>query len=169
MFNFGGILVELWDVYDRNRIKTGKKHERGTPLVDGDFHLVVSAWIINSQEEILLTKRHPSKPHPNLWECTGGSVLAGENSFQGAIREVKEEIGIDLSSLNGKKIKSERRDVFNDFYDVWLFNHDFDITDTTLQQEEVSDAKWVTKLELENMYKNDELVPTLSYFKTFIT
>lgn len=31
----GGIPVELWDIYDKNRNITGKTHERGTPLSDG--------------------------------------------------------------------------------------------------------------------------------------
>ncbi|PLR80342.1 DNA mismatch repair protein MutT [Bacillus canaveralius] len=157
--------MELWDIYDINRNKTRRKHKRGVPLSAGDYHLVVHVWLVNKKGEILLTKRQQNKPHPNLWECPGGSVLAGENSLEGAIREVKEEIGIDLSKCNGKLIKSERRDVFNDFYDAWLFNQSVEITDITLQQEEVSDVKWVTKSELEHIYKSNNLVPTLSYFK----
>lgn len=34
---------------------------------------------------------------PLMWECVGGSVLRGESSVDGAVREVKEEVGIDLS------------------------------------------------------------------------
>ncbi|MGM0921330.1 MAG: NUDIX hydrolase [Bacillota bacterium] len=156
--------MEFWDIYDKNRNKTKRKHERGIPLSDGDYHLVVHVWIMNDKGEVLLTKRHQNKPSPNLWECPGGSVLAGEDSLEGAIREIKEEIGIDLYWRNGKLIKSERRDTFNDFYDVWLFNQSFEITNTTLQNEEVSDAKWVSKSELESIYKSNNLVPTLSYF-----
>ncbi|MCP1123721.1 hypothetical protein NKR74_10370 [Bacillus sp. 3103sda1] len=78
---------------------------------------------------------------------------------------MKEEVGINLSRSNGKLIKSERRDVYNDFYDVWLFNQSFEITETILQKDEVSDIKWVTKSELESMYDSNCIVPTLSYFK----
>ncbi|PEZ08178.1 DNA mismatch repair protein MutT [Bacillus sp. AFS018417] len=157
--------MEVWDIYDKNRNKTNKTHVRGTPLAVGDYHIVVHVWIRNKKDDILLTKRHPDKPHPNLWECSGGSILAGENSLDGAVREVKEEIGINLSRSNGKLIKSERRDVYNDFYDVWLFNQSFEITETILQKDEVSDIKWVTKSELESMYNSNCIVPTLSYFK----
>ena len=31
-----------------------------------------------------------------MWECVGGSVVKGEDSLLGAIREAKEEVGVDL-------------------------------------------------------------------------
>lgn len=31
-----------------------------------------------------------------MWECVGGSVIKGEDSLQGALREAKEEVGVDL-------------------------------------------------------------------------
>lgn len=63
----------------------------------GEYHLIIAAWIINSRQEALLTKRHPNEHYANLWECTDGSVLAVETSRNGALREVNEEIGINLS------------------------------------------------------------------------
>lgn len=137
--------MELWDIYDKNRNKTGEKHERGTPLSKGHYHLVASAWIMNDKGEFLIGKRHEDKKHPNLWECPGGAVLAGETSLEGVLREVKEEIGIDLEGRDYKLLKSERRDEFNDFFDAWLFTRSFELDETTLQPEEVTDVKWVTK------------------------
>ncbi len=157
--------MEVWDVYDKNRNKTNKMHVRGAKLSDGEYHIVVHVWIRNQMGEILVTKRHKNKTYPDLWECPGGSILAGESSLEGAVREVQEEIGINLLSSNGKIVKSERRDAYNDFYDVWLFDQSFELTDTVLQEDEVSDIKWVTKSELENMYHANCIVPTLDYFK----
>ena len=37
-----------------------------------------------------------------MWECVGGSVVKGEDSLQGAIREAKEEVGVDLLPENGQ-------------------------------------------------------------------
>ena len=73
--------MEFWDVYNKDRYKIGRKHERGMPLPDGDYHLVVSIWIVNNKQEILVAKRHPNKHYPNLWECPG-SVLAGEEVWK---------------------------------------------------------------------------------------
>jgi mutator protein MutT len=160
--------VEEWDIYDNYRNKTNRFHVRGTPFENGEYHIVVHVWIMNDKGEILLVKRHPKKPFPNLWECPGGSVLRGEDSCQAAIREVQEEIGVSLFLSNGKVIKSERRDHFNDFYDVWLFNQSFNLADCVLQKDEVSDSKWVTKRELHSMYNEKYLVPTLSYFRELL-
>ena len=96
--------MEYWDLYDKNRQKLNKIHLRGKELNEGEYHIVVNIWIINDQNKILLTKRHPNKIWPLKWECTGGSVIAGEDSFTGAIREVEEEIGIRLKKENGKLI-----------------------------------------------------------------
>lgn len=132
-------MAEIWDVYDAKRNKTGRKHKRGKVLPDGDYHLVIAVWIINGKQDILLTKRHPNKPYANLWECTGGSVLTGETSVDGALREVKEEVGIDLSGCKGNLARQERRDHY--FLDVWVFRHDVDIDDIVFQADEVINAK----------------------------
>ncbi|UOQ87170.1 NUDIX hydrolase [Gracilibacillus salinarum] len=160
--------MEIWDIYDQNRKRTGRTHKRGLPMADGDYHIVVSVWIINENGDILLTKRHPDKSHPNLWEGTGGSILAGENSLEGALREVKEEIGVPLSKKNGKLVKSTRRDGFHDFKDDWLFAENVDIRDVVLQEEEVVDIKWVTRKELKAMYDSHQLVPTLRYVEELL-
>ena len=65
-------------------------------MLEGEYHIVVSAWIRNSEGMIFVQKRHTLKPHPNLWKCPGGSILERESSFDGIIREVEEEIGINL-------------------------------------------------------------------------
>ncbi|WP_245799332.1 NUDIX hydrolase [Virgibacillus siamensis] len=132
------------------------------PLADGDYHLVVSIWIVNDRGEFLISKRHPEKTHPNLWECPGGSVLTGEDSLQGALREAQEEIGIDLSGYEGELIRSVRRDV--SFYDAWLFHATFPIEDVVPQLEEVVDARWATVEEIKRLIRDEKFVPSLGYF-----
>ncbi|AUD14346.1 hypothetical protein CW734_12755 [Planococcus sp. MB-3u-03] len=41
-----------------------------------------------------MTQRDPAKPLPMLWETTGGSVITGESSLTGALRELEEETGL---------------------------------------------------------------------------
>ena len=88
---------ELWDVYDENRNLTGRLHRRGDMMPKGDYHLVVHIWLMNERGEFLLTKRAPNKGFPGMWECTGGSALAGDDSLTAAIRESKEETGLTLN------------------------------------------------------------------------
>ncbi|MCG8571568.1 MAG: NUDIX domain-containing protein [Spirochaetes bacterium] len=153
--------MEIWDVYTKDRIKTGKIHIRGVPLSKGDYHLVVLVWIINDQGKILLTKRHPDKHWPNYWECTGGSVIRGEDSLTAALREVNEEIGIKINIKNGKCIHSYISD--DTIYDVWIFEENIDLKSVKLQENEVIDIKYVNQTELIAMFAGNQIVPTLSF------
>ncbi len=156
-------MLELWDLYNQKRQKTGILHERGQLIPQGLYHLVVSVWIVNSCGEYLMSKRHPSKPYPNYWECTGGSVLAGESSLQGAVREVKEELGLTLDMDTAHLVYQSRRDVSQDFYDVWLFHSDISTNDLKLQPDEVIGAKWFSKTEICDLQKNGKLHPLIDY------
>ncbi len=158
-------MAELWDVYDENRRKTGLLHERGTGrMQDGQYHLVVQVWVVNRAGEYLMSKRHLDKLFPLFWESTGGSVLSGETSLQGALREVEEELGLCLDAKNGRLIKSVRRERFHDYYDVWLFHSDAQIRDLVLQGSEVIDAKWMTEDEICALFESENLHPALDYY-----
>jgi len=161
-------MSELWDLYNEKREKTGYTLSRGTPIPKGQYHLVVSAWIVNSKGQYLLSQRHPDKTYPYFWECTGGSVLASEDSMQGALREVKEELGIELDARNGKLIYQTRREQSQDFYDVWLFHADTDIAKINFQQSEVIRVKWVNRDELFILFRSGKLHPLLDYIGQII-
>ena len=97
--------MELFDLYNEKREPTGKTHIRGEEIPEGYYHLVVHVWLRLPDGRFLISKRSATKEtYPLLWECVGGSVVAGEDSYTGAIREVFEEVGIDLSDRQGKII-----------------------------------------------------------------
>ena len=157
--------MELWDIYDQNRVKTGKLVERGKPMGKNEYHLVVHVWIKNSKNQYLISKRTPNKTFANMWECTGGSAIVGESSLKAALREVQEEIGIVLNPHNGKCIfdfKRQHAD-FPDFLDVYLFKQDININDVVYQQDEVCDAKWATKEQILKMIAQGYFVPVFFY------
>ena len=91
--------MELWDIYDSERNKTGKIAERGKyKFKENEYHIVVIGVIINSKKEILISQRAQKKKYPYLWECSGGSVLKDETSEEAAKRELKEELGIKITT-----------------------------------------------------------------------
>ena len=59
--------MEHWDIYNADRIPTGKTIERDTPLQKGEYHLVVHVCIFNSDGELLIQKRQP-------WKSQAGPV-----------------------------------------------------------------------------------------------
>lgn len=150
--------MEIWDIYDAYREKTGRTHIRGEDMQAGDFHQVVHVWIVNDKGEYLIQKRQPwKKGWPNMWDCSAaGSAIAGDTSEMAAIREVKEELGIDLNMEQAEflfTIKFARG-----FDDIWLVRQNVSIDDVILQDEEVAEAKWVTAEELRNMVRNGEFI-----------
>ena len=89
-------MAEYWDVYDENRNKTGALHRRGDPFGHGERHLGVEIWTLDGRGCVLLTRRDLRKRFGGLWECPGGSALAGEDSRTAVRRELREETGLDL-------------------------------------------------------------------------
>ena len=141
--------MELWDIYDKDGNKLGITKERGKNLTDDEYHLVVNAWIRNSEGKYLISQRSENKKHPLMWECSGGSVLQGETIKEAAIREVKEELGVDLTGYASVTIGRMNRYFKGcpDILDIVLFACG-DIKDIKIQKEEVNDAKWATKEEI---------------------
>lgn len=60
---------------------------------------IVAAIILSQDNKILLGKKDPSKGgvYPNCWHTPGGGVDEGETLEQAVIREVREEVGIDIT------------------------------------------------------------------------
>ncbi len=162
-------MVEYWDLYDKDKNKINKIVKRGDKLNDGEYHLVVNAWIKNDKNEFLITQRSPNKSHPLMWECTGGSALTGEDSITAAIREVKEELGIDVDRDSAKYIGSTLRYYPNrpDILDVWLFKSNVNIEEVKIQAEEVNDVMWANKEKIIELYQNGKFEAN-AYFEDII-
>lgn len=157
--------MELWDLYTRDRRLIGETHVRGEKLPPERYHLVVHVWIRNSRGEWLISQRAANRPSfPLIWECTGGSVTQGEDSLTGAIREAKEEVGVDLDPTQGRLLSSIVRDHFQDIRDDWLFRYDGEIDLRNATTDEVADMRWMRVEEIRALYREGKLVPTLTYF-----
>ena len=151
---------EPWDLYDAGRVPTGRIMRRGDAVPEGLFHLSVSGWITDGQSRVLLTQRAACKRYPLCWEGTGGCVRAGEDSLTAIVREIREELGVDVPASSARLIHSVRRE--SDFYDVYVFTRRA-LPPLKLQREEVADARWVTCAELPDMLRRGELHPLLDY------
>ncbi len=141
---------ELWDLYDKDRNSLSCTHIRGVPLKEGTFHTVIVVVTKNSDNRILITKRSRQKNNcPGYWECTTGSVLAGETSISGACRELMEETGIKRKKEDFKLIKTVRSE--SSFTDCYLLKTDVNADEIKLQKGETEDYKWVDREEFEEL------------------
>lgn len=150
---------ELWDIYTKDRQKTGKTHRRGDAMKDGEYHIVVHVCIFNSKNQLLVQQRQPfKKGWPNMWDLTvGGSALQGESSSQAAEREAYEEIGLrlDLSDTRANFTVSFAEG-FDDYY---LLERDVEAEELCLQEEEVRAVRWVSKEEALEMQRQGIMIP----------
>lgn len=164
--------MEKWDLYTCDRQLTGLEHTRGEKIPQGYYHLVVHVWIRNSKGQYLISQRSADrKKLPLMWETTGGSVLKGENSLTGAIREAREEVGVELSPENGRMIYSVAGRVvdglkFTDIVDVWLFGYDGPASLENATTNEVAQVAWMDKCQIRQLYDSGKMVETLGYFFT---
>ena len=161
------VFKKILDKLNNKRQYLNKTAERRENTL-GEYRQSAHTWIINSEGKFLMQKRSPNKrTFPNMWSITGGAVDSGETPLQGALRECKEELGIDIPKSNIELILSFKRKY--DFVDIWLVKLDIALNDLVLQTEEVADAKWCTIDEIRDMQKNGELAPSIDiYLDMFI-
>ncbi len=173
--DFGDIVeyvpdAEIWDLYNEKRELIGKEHVRGEQLPIDGYHLVVHVWIRNSKGEYLISQRSANRPtYPMMWECVGGSVVKGEDSLLGAIREAKEEVGVDLELGKGRVLFTKIRKIiegkiFNDIMDVWLFDYDGAVDLSNATTDEVAQAAWMDREQIKELFEQKMFVGTLEYF-----
>lgn len=151
--------IELWDVLDDRRQKTGKLHRRGDRLGAGEYHLTVHACIFNSKGEMLIQKRQPFKEGwSGMWDITvGGSALAGEDSRTAVMRELKEEIGLSVDLTATRPYLSVQFP--EGFDDVYLINLDVDPDTLMLQYEEVEAVRYASEAEIFEMMDAGTFIP----------
>ena len=158
-------MVELWDVYDKDRKPVGRLHRRGVRLKPGEYHIICEAWIV-SHGKLLVTQRHPDKNFGCLWECTGGAAKAGETSVEAILREIKEEIGVEATEDQLTFMGCATGNTF--FIDCYALEIDAELSDLKLQREEVINAKFVTLPEFQKMQGQKKIIPRLyDYMRQF--
>ena len=110
--------MEVWDIYNREKQRTGRT------MVRDDWHM----------------KEEDKSWAPGWWEVSGGAAVAGEDSRDAVVREIREETGLDVSGCEGGFLFSYRRENPGDnyFVDVYRFQVDFGQEDVVLQEEEAS-------------------------------
>ncbi|MBR2704867.1 MAG: NUDIX domain-containing protein [Clostridia bacterium] len=161
---------EMLDVYTRDGkyigIRTRAECHTENP---GFYHKPAWSWVYNSKGEILIQKRAMCKKRfAGYWDMAcAGHVDAGETPMQGAIREAKEEIGLDVSENDikfmGELIEDE------DYWEIgqiFFIKADKDIDEFILDKNEVEEVKWISFDELKELLYSDIWAPCSEEYKT---
>lgn len=134
--------MEIRDLYDKDKKLTGKTIYKGEEIPEGNYIIVVLTMIRNSKGEFLIQKR--SKQKNGLYGATGGHCKTGETGLQGAITEVKEEIGLDVKPEEMKLLHELREDDKQVFFELYFLQKDIDLNTLKLQEEEVESVEWMS-------------------------
>ncbi|NCT09409.1 MAG: NUDIX domain-containing protein [Flavobacteriia bacterium] len=157
---------ELIDILTPDGKPTGKVALKSEAHKNGWFHATVHIWFFTKDDKILLQKRAMTKKvFPGLWDISvAGHIGAGETILDAAIREVHEELGLEIKSDELLKIGTRIHQVShangiqdNEHHHVFIAELKVPIESLSIQKEEVDDVQLFDLAVLKNT-KNIENV-----------
>ena len=117
---------------------------------EGRLHRETSVLIVNQNNDILVQER---ADNGRLDYSASGHFPYDEDYLDGAVREVKEELGLDIPKSEFVKISKHRIDysgryINNRFITLWEVRGDYRIEDMNIDPSEVKSVKYMTTQEL---------------------
>ena len=144
--------MEYLDLYDENRKPLGKKIIRGDKPIEGTYINIVIVFMENSEGKFLIQKT--SKRKGSVFATTGGLVSSGYTPDETIIKEIKEELGLDVKIEDLTLFYTAKRKYA--FQDAYYLKKDINIDNLILQEDEVEYVKWLSVDEINKLIKNNE-------------
>ena len=125
---------------------------------------IVTIFIKNQKNQLLIQKR--SKCKGGKYGITSGHTFVEEQAKHGAIREIKEEIGLTIKEKELKLIY--KTEINKTIYNLYYIQKEINLQKLTLQKEEVEEVYWCTMEEINNLIKRNEFYDKqIEAFKIF--
>jgi len=172
---------EYLDILDEHGQPVGKSCLKSVAHQKGYFHPTVHVWFYTKQGAVLLQKRGANKQtFPNFWDVSvAGHVGAGESIETAALREVKEEIGLeihveDLTKIDVRKNVNLHPNGIKDceFQHVFLIELKASLDDMCMQVDEVDSLRLFSFKEFKSLIKRTDshykIVPSDPYYYNFV-
>lgn len=150
--------IEFLEIVDENGNFTGEILEKELVHDRNLLHNEISVFLVNDKGEVLLQKRSANKRFkPNLWGLCSGHVDAFESLENAAIREVGEEVGLEITNEDlhsfYEKVLYKREQNSHITY-LYYAKTNLKEDEFVLQEEEVAEVKWVPIVEVPTWIKN---------------
>jgi isopentenyl-diphosphate delta-isomerase len=162
---------ELVEVRDQNGFGVGRTKLKSEVHRDGDWHRAVHVWIVTPDRRVLLQQRAFAKEnHPGMWDVSAaGHIAAGEKTIDAALREVREELGLELTAgelrplarIPEEHVLNDGRYIDREIHEIYVVLREIDPASLVLQESEVAAVKLVPHDELCAMFdaRDPSLVP----------
>lgn len=147
--------MEIWDGYKKDGSLADCNLFRDEPFSDGLYHIVCEVLVKHVDGTYLLMQRDFNKDSfPGMFEAgASGSKLKGETPLESAIRELKEETGIESNDLALVYVQSNMKHLFHYGY-LCITNCGKD--SIVLQKGETIGYKWLPRDEFINYIINSQ-------------
>lgn len=145
--------MELRDLYDENRVLTGETIQKGEDVPAGRYYVTVAVFIENDDNKFLLqiNKKY------DMWTTTGGHPKSGESSLDGIVIEIEEELGYKVSPDKLELVKTYKTE--DDFVDLYYLKENIDLSELSLQDEEVGNIGWFSREEISDLINSNKFLP----------
>jgi len=164
--------MEILDIVDESGEPTGLTAERERVHAEGLLHRTSHLWVLRrrgGRTEILLQRRSERKEScPGCYDISSaGHIPAGSDFVESALRELREELGIEASA--GDIIYCGRRRFFyretfhgrpfvdNQISNVYAIWRDVDAESLAIQREELDEVRWCGFEELADAVAHDTI------------
>jgi len=176
-------MQELWQLYTEDREPIpGKGADKESVYGQGLLHGASHVWIWRQTDkgpEVLLQQRAASKrTWPNMLDISAaGHIDLGETPEEAAIRETKEELGLDVTTRQLELVEVHRMNMAVDDFSTenefrWVYLAELkEDSRFNLQYSEVSSTLWLPLQEFESgvLPNNGQYVPQGDdYFRAII-
>lgn len=170
---------EYIDILNDDGKLSGKTCLKSEAHKNGFFHQSAHIWIFDKNKNVLIQKRAADKDtFPNLWDISvAGHISAGELPIDAAIREVEEEVGINITKNQLQYIGTSTHKVLHktdlidyELHHVYICSLNFKIETLKIQQEEIAKIKMIAlnKLISKVNTNNNSFVPHGNDYFTFV-
>ncbi|KAI3447068.1 hypothetical protein Pfo_003733 [Paulownia fortunei] len=144
----GYVVLTYWIPDEPCLLPSGPSHQIG-----------IAGFVINDNKEILVVKEKCSCSCCGVWKLPTGYINKSEELFSGAVREVKEETGIDTAFLELVAFRHVHQVAFekSDLLFVCILKPLS--LEIKIDENEILDAKWITVDELlsQEFYEEDQM------------